>query len=304
MTPAIHREESPSLVVIRRVATYLASHLFEAIALVFTCATALNYVFGRSYLDGWAQAAGVPANLFARDLYDAIFAGVQLRVVWFRVGLGAILLTAYLWIVTLLPVWWEDRRSSARGRYEIAHWKQRHLTWKRIGFRARLVARWRSLRPAYGQEQMTKGERPWRFPHAMTIILFLVIPLIGLSAALYKLADDFLLKEARREGIRSYAKTYLSVTGRLPYQFGAMTLPAADLKEWACEGRSILSNFRAVTLRSEDSPSLETFYVLQGADKTFVLLGKDGSTLRSFGDARFSLKESPTRPLADVAKSC
>lgn len=65
MTSAVDsREEASSFTVLRAVATYILTHLFQIVALVLTCATALNYAFGRSFLDGWSQAAEVPSTYF------------------------------------------------------------------------------------------------------------------------------------------------------------------------------------------------------------------------------------------------
>ena len=61
---------------------YLSEHVFEGAALVFSTTAALSYAVGRSYLDGWAEVAGVPGMMFRPDLYDTILAGAQLQSVW------------------------------------------------------------------------------------------------------------------------------------------------------------------------------------------------------------------------------
>jgi len=306
-------------------AIYLGDHLFEAVALLVTCAAALNYAVGRSYLDGWAQAAGIPSALFQSDLYEAIFTGVKLGRIWLTVGLVVLLGTAYVWIGAVLPDWWARRRSRAAQRSKVSRMRLAP-GWGQRGLRARFagaavaarksingdrdretlpeVLRWRALGPR-GQEKLN-ARAPWTPPHVMTAVLLMVIAFSSMVAGTYKLVQDQLLAPARNDGIRSYAKIYLAVTGHLPYQFGPMTLSEADQKEWACEGRSILSQYRAVNLRAENGtePGYEAFYVVQGADKIFVLLGDDGSVLRSFGDGAFSLRESATRPLAKVAQNC
>ncbi len=308
-------------------AIYLGDHLFEAVALLVTCAAALNYAVGRSYLDGWAQAAGIPSALFQSDLYEAIFTGVKLGRIWLAVGLVVLLGTAYVWIGAVLPDWWARRRSRATLRSKVSRLRLAP-GWGQRGLRARFagaavaarksidgedrdretlpeVLRWRALGPR-GQKKLNVRSPSWTPPRVMTVVLLMVIALSSIVAGTYKLVQNTLLAPARNDGIRSYAKIYLAVTGRLPYQFGPMTLPEADQKEWACEGRSILSQYRAVKLRAENEtePGYETFYVVQGADKIFVLLGEDGSVLRSFGDGPFSLRESATRPLAKVAQNC
>lgn len=124
--------------------------------------------------------------------------------------------------------------------------------------------------------------------------------------AFYKLLDSSFIGPARQEGINRYAKVYLAVTGRLPYQFGLNPLSASEQSEWACEGRSILSEYRAVDLAPDVGAAEppQTFYVIQGTDKLFVLLGEKGSVLRSFGDGPFVLQESSTRLYSRIAKDC
>jgi len=140
----------------------------------------------------------------------------------------------------------------------------------------------------------------------MTVVLLLVVITSGVFAGLYKFINEQLFASARNDGIRNYAKIYLAVTGRFPYQFGPVKLSLSDQKDWACEGSKFLSEFRTVTLPAEGGAkdAFETFYVIQGTDKLYVLLGESGSVVRSFGDGPFSLKESATRPLAALASKC
>ncbi|KVL65437.1 hypothetical protein WJ50_10800 [Burkholderia ubonensis] len=59
----------------QRVGHYVAAHVFEASALALTLVTGLAYVVGRSYLNGWEEAAGVPGLMFRRDLSDVMLGG-------------------------------------------------------------------------------------------------------------------------------------------------------------------------------------------------------------------------------------
>lgn len=90
---------------------YLGNHLFEAVALFVTSATALNYAVGRSYLGGWIQAAGIPSHLFPADTYEASFTGVKLGRVWLTGGIVLLLATGYIWVGALAPDRWVRRRA-------------------------------------------------------------------------------------------------------------------------------------------------------------------------------------------------
>ncbi|MET5020978.1 hypothetical protein AAHH78_39535, partial [Burkholderia pseudomallei] len=58
-----------------RVGRYSAEPLFEALALSLTVVTGLAYGIGRSYLNGWEEAAGIPGVMFRRDLADVMLSG-------------------------------------------------------------------------------------------------------------------------------------------------------------------------------------------------------------------------------------
>lgn len=307
-------------------AAYLGDHLFEAIALFVTSAAALNYAVGRSYIDGWTQAAGIPSRLFPADTYEAIFTGVKLGRVWLTAGIVLLLATIYVWVGAVAPDWWARRRAR-RKLGEAAELLSRSSGWGRRGLRSRFageaflsrneaqqrldcgsspaVLRWGVL-GLRGSQKLAARSVPWKPLHAMTMVLLLVIMISTASAGLYWFINGQLFAPARIDGMRRYAKTYLAVTGRFPYQFGKVELTASEQRDWACEGRDFLSEFRTVTLPAENGakPEPETFYVVQGTDKLYVLLGAGGSVLRSFGDGPFSLQESATRPLAAIASKC
>lgn len=307
-------------------AAYLGDHLFEAVALFVTSAAALNYAVGRSYIEGWLQAAGIPSRLFPADTYEAIFTGVKLGRVWLAAGIVLLLATAYIWVGAVAPDWWAKRRARRKLRVAAAD-LSRSRGWGERGLRSRLAGeaflarndvaghsngesrlallRWQVLGPR-GHQKLVAQSLPWKRPHVMTVILLLVVMISGAFAGLYKFINDQLFASARNDGVRNYAKIYLAVTGRFPHQFGSAKLSPADQKDWACEGSKFLTEFRTVTLPEEGGvkDSLQTFYVIQGTDKLYVLLGESGSVIRSFGDGPFSLKESATRPLAAIASKC
>ncbi|TCW79859.1 hypothetical protein C5O80_28720 [Burkholderia sp. SRS-46] len=140
----------------------------------------------------------------------------------------------------------------------------------------------------------------------VTFVMLLAV--VAAEAALfgYTFFVSAFLDEPRRLGRENFAKIYLAVTGRVPYQYGDQARAAQELQAWACEGRTMLSYYRAVILSNstESSKSDSTYYLLQGADHTFMLLGEAGSVIRSLGDAPFSISESSARPLSNLARRC
>jgi hypothetical protein len=150
----------------------------------------------------------------------------------------------------------------------------------------------------------SKGTAKRLRPITLTLILTVSVTLF--ATGIYLLLQLVLLSPARADGARAFVKTYAAVTGHIPYQYFPAKVASATLQTWACEGRSMLSQYRTVALADPDAPgsAREPFYLLQGFGSTFVLLGEKGSVIRSFGDAPFNLPESPSRPLSDLAKAC
>lgn len=111
--PNIERVESPEtpdvLVSTRsvgdRVGRYIAAHVFEACALALTLITGLAYVVGRSYLNGWEEAAGVPGLMFRRDLSDVMLGGATVARVWMMPVLSAVAPFLIMWVMATVPSW-------------------------------------------------------------------------------------------------------------------------------------------------------------------------------------------------------
>lgn len=99
-----------------RVWAYLSEHVFEGAALVFSTIAALSYAVGHSYLDGWAEMAGIPGMMFRPDLDDTILAGVQLQSVWKTAAFIVVLSIAYIWATVVVPEWWAGRLSNVKRR--------------------------------------------------------------------------------------------------------------------------------------------------------------------------------------------
>lgn len=324
--------------------SYVGEHLFEAAALVLTCSAGLSYAVGRSFMEGWAEVAGAPSLLYRADFYDTILAGVQLHSVWRTAAIVIVLAMAYLWAIIVAPDWWGGRISNVRRRKQWQDGWDHLGVRVRFALEAKRasrglpprsrseipeVTRWRmlgrrGLRRLAVRSSIRKKSK--NRPRLVTLIFVLTFSVASFATGTYILIQWFLLKPARVDGAQQVIKAYVAVTGHVPYQYEREVTDAirTALPEWACEGRQILSRYRSVTLledgvedtlesvRSpEDSDSSETkkrangtYYVLQGADRTFVLLGVKGSVIRSFGDGPFSLPESSIRPLSTLAERC
>ena len=319
--------------------SYVGSHLFESIALLLTCGAGLSYAVGRSYLDGWAEVAGVPTLLFRADFYDTILAGVQLHRVWRTAAIVIVLAIAYFWAISAILDLWPGRIASVRRRRQ---WRD---GWSHLRLRDRFakaartagkgvpphlrngiaeISRWQVLdRRGKRRNESTRTKRSNGRPSMGTLYLVLTISFATLVTATYFLIQILLLKPASSDGARTAVKAYVAVTGHIPYQYEHERGDTSRhvLRAWACEGRHILSQYRTVTLVEDltdgdgggresvsgqhpERPRRETYYVLQGVDKTFALLGKDGSVIRSFGDGPFSLRESRVRPISKLAQDC
>ncbi|MUV22486.1 hypothetical protein GNZ25_14185 [Burkholderia thailandensis] len=302
---------------------YVTEHVFEGVALVFSVTAALSYAVGRSHLDGWAEMAGVPGMMFRPDLYDTILAGAQLQSVWRTAAFVVVLSTLYLWANVVVPEWWAGRRSNIKGR---RRWQDRcnELALRlRFAFALRAASKQvppeqraavieRITRKLIGRRRLRRVARKTNSTgtakrlRPITLTLLLTVSATLFATGVYLLLQFVLLSPAKADGARAFVKTYAAVTGHIPYQYIPAKVASTTLQTWACEGRSMLSQYRSVALVDPDAPGAvrEPFYLLQGFGSTFVLLGEKGSVIRSFGDAPFSLPESPSRPLSDLAKAC
>ncbi|WP_234745284.1 MULTISPECIES: hypothetical protein [Burkholderia] len=313
----------------RRVGNYVAAHLFEASALALTLVTGLAYVVGRSYLNGWEEAAGVPGLMFRRDLSDVMLAGATVARVWMMPVLLVVAPFLIMWVMATVPAWlttrWPFPALKARYRRVRRVYRsgvdQVRLRWRFAAAahfatrglepqERRQCAAWRRWKVLGSRHRRSAGQdhsvRPPRTMRRVTFVMLLVV--LGAEGVLggYTFFVNAFLDEPRRMGRENFAKIYLAVTGRVPYQYGDQPRAAQELQAWACEGRAMLSYYRAVILSNstESSKSNATYYLLQGADHTFMLLGEAGSVIRSLGDAPFSISESSARPLSHLARRC
>ncbi|MCR4469813.1 MULTISPECIES: hypothetical protein [unclassified Burkholderia] len=313
----------------QRVGNYVAAHLFEASALALTLVTGLAYVVGRSYLNGWEEAAGVPGLMFRRDLSDVMLAGATVARVWMMPVLSAVAPFLIMWVMATVPEWMMARwpflplkrwcrraRRVYRSGIDQIGLRQRYAVAAYIATRglepqARRASevwwRWKVLGARHGRTaEREHVVRPRRAMRRVTFVMLLAVVTAESALFGYTFFVSAFLDEPRRLGRENFAKIYLAVTGRVPYQYGDQPRAAQELQAWACEGRAMLSYYRAVILSNsaESSKSDATYYLLQGADHTFMLLGEAGSVIRSLGDAPFSISESSARPLSHRARRC
>lgn len=311
-----------------RMWTYLTEHIFEGIALVFTATAALSYAVGRSYLDGWAEVAGVPGMMFRPDLYDTILAGVKLQSVWRTAAFVFVFSMLYLWVHVVVPDWWAGRAASIRRRRQRQDGCDHLRLRRRFAHAARAAGRgvppeqraaltarlrWRIL-GRRGIRRLAMRRLPARAAKPLrpiTRVLTLILSVTLLAACVYSMLQGLLLGPARADGARAFVKAYTAVTGHIPYQYDARAVSMRKLQTWACEGKAMLSAYRSVALADPRSPgdtdspkANEPFYLLQGLGSTFLLLSEKGSIIRSFGDGPFDLPESQARPLSALAKAC
>ncbi|WP_232448055.1 hypothetical protein [Burkholderia ubonensis] len=314
----------------RRVGRYFAAHIFEAIALSLSLVTGLAYVIGRSYLNGWEEAAGIPGLMFRRDLSDVMLAGATVSRVWMMPLLFFLAPVLIVWLLATVPAWLGTRwpfvrlkscyrrtrrvlrsgvdqielrhrfaaaaRAATRGvapqaRFECNAWWR----WKVLGPRGPVLAE---------RDPVVRSHRTMQ--RITLVMLLAVVPTEGVLTG-YTLFVKAFLDEPRLLGREDFAKIYLAVTGRVPYQYdGDRSLSAQELQDWACEGRKMLWQYRAVTLTHSANPAVPdaTYYLLQGVDHTFMLLGEAGSIIRSLGNAPFLMAESKSRPLSPLAQGC
>lgn len=313
----------------QRVGHYVAAHVFEASALALTLVTGLAYVVGRSYLNGWEEAAGVPGLMFRRDLSDVMLGGATVARVWMTPVLLAVAPFLIMWVIATVPEWlmarwpfgplkrWYRRvRRMYRSGVDQIRLRQRYADAAYSATRglkphARRACeawwRWKVLGPRHGRTaERNPVVRPRRAMRRVTFVMLLVVLAAEGMLNGYTFFVSAFLNEPRQLGRENFAKIYLAVTGRVPYQYGDHPRAAHELQDWACEGREMLSYYRAVTLNNSTDPSMPdaTYYLLQGADHTFMLLGEAGSIIRSLGDAPFSIAESSVRPLSQLAHRC
>lgn len=288
---------------------FLARHPFELFALAITLIGVVGFAAGSSFYEGWNRAAGISNNLFPVGPYETILAGITLPKPWLYSGIVFSLLVIYVQLVELISDW-------GNARWGRENFLQRKRRWKIVE-----AARRERLSAGLKDRRFGKGNRVWSALELRNRWGKVVIPLspkkmrqrkviarvgglivavsaMGFTWCLYVLLKAFIIDTAHAQGVQRYVGLYLSVADKLPYQIDS-TLSPERAREFACEGHEVIWQYRSIEL-----PDGHQAYIVQSTDKLFLLLDKDGSSLRSFGDTEFSFRESAKRPVSKLAQSC
>lgn len=295
---------------------FIRRHFFEIAALAVPLIGIVGFAAGTSFVDGWNKAAGISSNLFPIGVNETILLGLKLERPWEYSGGLVAFAVAYLYLTEVFSEW--ERAKWGRESHWL-RWKRKKLAKaasaarKVAGVSGRLADQsnkeWRKLGPRrrWGLQERKnswKSKRWQRFAiRAVAFPLFLFA--IGITLLFIFLLKAFIIEEARAEGVRAYAQLYLAVTGNLPLNFEDK-ITEAQLREFACLGRERLWEYRSVISATENGGTGKNAqaYIVHSTDKLFFVIDELGSSLNSYGDAAFNLRESSNRPISAVAKQC
>ena len=217
--------------------------------------------------------------------------GMGVREIARQTGISRNTVRRYLWANVVVPEWWAGRLSNVKRRRRLQDGCSHLGLRRRFAYAARSASkgvpleergaviersRWKVLGRRGSRRIMRKaapkGTSKRLRPITLTLVLTVSITLV--ATGIYGLLEIALLKPAKADGARDFVKTYAAVTGHIPYQYTPSGVSHVTLRTWACEGRSMLSQYRSVTLADPDAPGSlrEPFYLLQGFGSTFVLL--------------------------------
>jgi hypothetical protein len=295
---------------------FIRRNFFEIAALAIPLIGIVGFAAGTSFMDGWNKAAGISSNLFPIGVNETILLGLKLERPWEYSGGLVALAVSYLYLTEVLSEWehakwgreshwlrWKRKKlaKTARAARKVAGVQERLIEqsnkeWKRLGPRRR----WGRLE----REKSWKSKRWQKFGiRAVALPLFLFA--IGLALLFIFLLKTLIFEEARAEGVRAYTQLYLAVTGKLPLNFEDK-ITKTQLREFACMGRERLWEYRSVisAIGTGGTGEIAQAYIVHSTDKLFFVIDERGSSLHSYGDAAFSLRESSERPLSPVAEQC
>ncbi|MNM05639.1 hypothetical protein D3C81_156420 [compost metagenome] len=295
---------------------FIRRHFFEIAALAVPLIGIVGFAAGTSFVDGWNKAAGISSNLFPIGVNETILLGLKLERPWEYSGGIVAFAVAYLYLTEVFSEW--ERAKWGRESHWL-RWKRKKLAKaasvarKVAGVQGRLTDQsnreWKKLGPRrrWGLHERKKSwnSKRWQRFSIRAVALPLFLFAIGIALLFIFLLKAFIIEEARAEGVRAYAQLYLAVTGKLPLNFEDK-ITEARLREFTCLGRERLWEYRSVISTTEKGETGEEAqaYIIHSTDKLFFVIDELGSSLRSYGDAAFSLRESSNRPLSTVAKQC
>lgn len=309
------------------VVTAIMKHPFESFALIISIIGIFGYAAGESFKDGWDSAAGVPSSMFAIAPYETILRGLSLESPWLYSAVALATIALYVAVIGMLDAWQTHRNSLVRIRrsqfegrkerskrhslataarhernaVELAEKRKcpSYQMWKTLGSRGK----WQEL----SNSQRDRVIRRHRYLKGVTWFL-IQVGCILLAGVLYIMIKLLVVQQAHKDGVREYIGIYAAVTGVVPPQFKEAKISEKALVELICKGRRSIWRYRSVNLTSGKkkvaSSEGSSAYVLQGAEKTFLLLSRNGSRIQSFGEGGFTLEEAKSRPLSKTAASC
>nr|WP_315218171.1 hypothetical protein [uncultured Duganella sp.] len=284
----------------------IGRHLLEASALCLTIIGILAYGSGMSWYQGWYDMAGVPVEYFPRGVQEVIRVGLFNHTprLWSLVAvIGAF---NYFSLLNLLGAWTRMYKAR-RTRRVIAKAAKAERRVLSLAVRSNGPAnkKWQDLgRRGNGLStpKVVVNAGRLRRREVTESLLPIIISLLAfvISFGLYILAIPFFSGLAEQEGRRNYLGTYAATTGKFPKSTEALPQYTDKIKELGCEYAGSLKNSGAMTIDDKHKSA----YILQASGSTFLLLSKDGLTLKSFGDSNFELTESAERPRASFLKDC
>lgn len=284
----------------------IGRHVLEGSALCLTIIGILAYGSGMSWYQGWYDIAGLPVEYFPRSVHEVVRAGLFNDTPW-RWSLAALVgAFIYISVIDLIGAWTKIFRATRRRRV-IAHAAKAERRMLSLAARANGPANKKWLRlgrrgNGLGSSKfLVKAGRLRRREITKNIVGILASLLVVIvSLGLYVFFIPFFSGLAEQEGRSNYIGTYAATTGRLPKSLDVNPENTAKIRELGCKYAGTLKNYGTMTIDEKHQGA----YILQASGGTFLLLGKDGLTLKSFGDSNFELNESADRPRASFLKDC
>lgn len=293
------------------VVRFIVQHPLELLALAISLVGIIGFAAGASFYEGWNKAAGISSNLFPVGPYETILLGMMLSKPWLISGVALTFILVCVQLTELFSEWGHARWGrenflQRRRRFSIVKSARRerllssldsrsggsaNKAWAILEFRNRWGKVVRPLAP----KEIRQRRVILRI--AGFVLAVSALALIWISGFWVK---TFIIDTARAQGAERFVGLHIAVTGRLPTQIESKLGPER-MQELACLGEESRWQYRSVDLLGDGKRQA---YIIQSTDKLFLLLDKDGSTLHSFGDAAFSLRESAVRPVSKLAQNC
>ena len=253
----------------------------------------MAYGSGMSWYQGWYDMAGVPVEYFPHGLQEVIRVGLFNDAPWLWslvVIIGAI---NYFSLINLVGAWMKMYNAKrTRGALAVAAQAERRALsfaarahgpankkWQRLGRRGNGLSSSRVLVKAGRLRRREITE------HIVAIIMSLLVVVV--SFGLYIFVVQFFSGLAEQEGRRNYIGTYAATTGKFPKSIVYLPEHAEKIKELGCKYAGTLKNYGSMVIDEKRGSA----YILEASGGIFLLLGKEGLALKSFGDSDFEFYE-------------